>query len=137
MLRKTCAAAMMMLAITTPAQAAKPDLAMVEALERSVKLPAGTKPLDAYDRYYALETVVGRRMIEGMYQESSDDDDLASYQRGDRDPVKYSPPRKGRRHLLAKASSLPDIADGECSVIHVYWDIATARIAHVECNGRG
>ena len=139
MLRKICAAAMLILALTTPAQAAKPDLATVELIEREITLPAGAGPLDAYDRYYALETMSGRRLIVGLFQRTSLTDERERFESGGRSPLRYTPPRHGRRRLMAQASSFLKfgVMDGGCSEIHVYWDIATAKIADVECNGLG
>lgn len=113
-----------------------PDLATVELIERTARLPPTSGPLDGYDRYYARNTITGRKVIVGLYLATHIADERERYGRGDPHYWEPVPPRKGRLHLLANASELPgDIADGGCEEINVIWDVATEKVAGVECNG--
>ncbi len=93
-----------------------PNRADVVRLERQVMPPGGYR-LDSYDRAYSGTYVSGRKVIEGRWVE---------VERG----------RKPRVDVVSY-EKLPDIADGGCSVVTVYYDLATAKIAGVRCNGLG
>ena len=135
-LRKTYTATALLLAAVVSARASSLDLATVERIEKSVQLPAHSRPVDGYDRYYAPDTVSGRKVIVGLYLATDIADERERYREGNRDYWKGGPPRKGQRHLLLNASLLPDgIDDGGCEEIHVYWDVSNAKIAGIFCNG--
>jgi hypothetical protein len=132
----TCATAVLLLAATTPARASTPDLSTIERIERAVQLPPTSDPIDGYDRFYAPDTVFGRRMIVGLYLATHITDEGERYRKGDPDFWKGGPPRKGRTHLFANKDLLPDgIADGGCEEIHVFWDLARAKVVSIFCNG--
>ena len=132
MLQNTFSIAVLLLATTAPASASSPDLAIVEKLERTIQLPEGSHPLDEYDRYYAPGTISGRQTIVGLYLATR----ITDRDKSDADHGNGRPPRKGQLHLLAKAKLLPSgISDGGCEEVHVFWDVVTAKIAGVYCNG--
>jgi hypothetical protein len=96
--------------------------AVVAKIERAVTLPSTASAMDGYDRYYAPTTYSNRPMIVGLF--------LATSIANEREP------RKGRFRIVSSEADLPGgISDGGCLEIHVYWDIATEKIAGVFCNG--
>ena len=80
-------------------------------VERIIELPRGAYPLLAYARFYNGRVTGTRRLIE------------ATYLRGRRRPGIY---------LNEPA---PDIEDGGCSVVHIWYDVKSARVSAIECNG--
>jgi hypothetical protein len=101
----------------TPAAAAAAPTAEQEAImdriEREVRLPEGADPLGAYLRYYALhQDGHGTRVVIGYYVRST------------------SP---GRRWV--DETEQPMIDDGGCSIVQVVYDLATQSIQNAYCNG--
>ena len=136
MFRMTSVTAGLILAATVSARAAAPDLATVGRIERAVRLPESSRPLDGYDRYYAPDSISDRQVIVGLYLATEMADERESYKK--RHFWNGGRPRKGQLQVLANASMLPDgITDGGCEEIHVYWDVMTSKIAGVFCNGLG
>ena len=87
--------------------------AIMDRIEREVRLPAGAGPLGAYERYYALhQDDRGTRVVAAIY-------------------VRGGTP--GRRWV--EETGQPMIADGGCDVIEVIYDLTTQRIQTVACNG--
>lgn len=88
----------------------------VAKLEAQAKPPEGYR-LNRYDRAYSGTYISGRKIIEGRWVE------VAHGQRPKVEIVAYD--------------QLPNIADGGCSVVTVYYDVVTAKVASVHCNGLG
>ena len=84
----------------------------VDSLERTVKLPPGSYPIDAYARYYTVESISHRRMVLGYFV--------------------FGGPEPAGRYLHGSPVS---ISDGGCSVVTVYFDLKTQKVAGVSCNG--
>ncbi len=118
MFRNSLCVVLLLAALATPAIAAPPDPGAIERIEATIKLPRGSRPLADYERYYAVDTASGRRMIFGLYLIDGED-----------------PPGTSKLHLLDDASKLPIVMDGGCGVIQVRWDVASAQIVSVACNG--
>jgi hypothetical protein len=91
-----------------------PDAPTIAKLEAAVQLPPGAQPLASYQRYYAYVGKPGHLLVAGAY-----------VARGG----------LGNVHLVASADLLPDIADGGCSVVYLWWDVATGKTIGAACNG--
>lgn len=89
--------------------------ALAVEIERAVVMPERARPIDAYDRNYAL-TGVGT--VVGRYQ-------LASARR----------PPAGRRRWFDDPADIPMIFYGGCSQVNVEYNLATRRVVTVSCNG--
>jgi hypothetical protein len=86
----------------------------IRYLEARVRLPEGAQPLEAYDRYYAIDRVGDRTVVHGVYLLRRS---FGNIERGGMTPV------EGRAGALrGDADDLPIVADGGCSVISVYFD---------------
>jgi hypothetical protein len=84
----------------------------MERIEREVRLPAGARPLPAYDRFYA-ETDRGR--ILGVYL-------LAGRGHG------------GESHWLDDRKDLPFIEGGGCKEINLTVDRTNSIVTAISCN---
>jgi hypothetical protein len=112
-----------------PGQALQPDPvmrpdvtreALMDRIERDVRLPRGAGPLASYVRSYAWQQRGdGVRKVAAVYVS----DGIAQQ-------AKMAP----GRHWLAP-DMLPLIMDGGCAIISLSYDVATQRIEHVTCNG--
>lgn len=87
--------------------------AIMDRIEREVRLPDGAQPLTAYGRFYAWQ-----QREDGIRKV------LAVYVTGE------SP----GRHWVAE-NALPVVLDGGCGIISLSYDVAAQRIEHVVCNG--
>jgi hypothetical protein len=108
-----------------PAQNAAPDAqaaapadeqaAIMDRIERDLRLPDGAGPLAGYSRYYAWQSREdGVRKV------------LAIYVRE---------PNPAQRWVAETA--LPLIMDGGCGIVSLSYDVAAQRVEHIECNGEG
>lgn len=89
--------------------------AIMDRIEREVRLPEGADPLASYERSYAWQRPDdGVRKVIGVYLEPDGES-------------------RGRRWVAENA--LPMILDGGCGMITLSYDVATQRIEHVTCNG--
>lgn len=110
--------------------------ALMDEVEKNVRLPEGAAPLTAYTRYYAYG---GRGKVEARYRialdppwpcpKDKDDTILAGLPC---EPLKRS--RAPRRHWVAVLPD-PGVHDGGCAVIHISYDLATRRVERISCNG--
>lgn len=96
----------------------RPDVtqdALMDRIEREVRLPGEARPLATYRRLYAWhEDKDGTRTVVGYYEN-----------------LLGSPPG---RHWVTE-SDFPLIADGGCGVIRLIWNVAAQRIEQINCNG--
>jgi hypothetical protein len=117
-----CLIAIASLALPAAAQSWTPDLKTVTALDVSVKVPGGYGrapiPLKKYLRYYAGATVNGRRMIRGEFV-------LFNAFDSSKRPGVY----------IVAEDGLPVVFDGGCTVVNLLYDLKTARIVEISCNG--
>lgn len=128
--------------------------ALMDEIERKVRLPAEAEPLDAYGRYYAFS---GRRRVEARYllpPEPETPDPLPA-DWGCEEVVALGneietreipcPPdrdlshflRAGQRRWVAHRKAIPMIFDGGCRVVHVTFDLKTREVEPAFCNGVG
>ena len=84
----------------------------VADLEQSVTLPKGAHRLADYARYYTAESLHHRRVLRGYF-----------VLKGPDTPGSY----------LRESPVI--VADGGCSVVTVYFDLKTRRVAGAVCNG--
>lgn len=90
--------------------------ALVQDVERDLRLPAGANKLTSYDRYYAKEENSKGRFIVGILQ--------------------YKSAGTGEIRI-AKPGALPIIFDGGCGVVRIRYSIDHKKLEMVECNGEG
>lgn len=89
--------------------------AIMDRIEREVRLPGGAGPLDSYSRFYAWqERGDGVRKVIAVYLGV-----------GERTP--------GRR--WGTENEFPLILDGGCGMITLSYDVTAQRIEHITCNG--
>ncbi len=78
-------------------------------------MPQRARPIDAYDRNYALTgvgTVVGRYQLATTRQ-----------------------PPAGRKRWFDDPADMPMIFDGGCTQVNVEYDLTTRKVVAVSCNG--
>ncbi len=92
-----------------------PSHSDVEKLEAQAKPPKGYR-LDQYDRSYSGTFVSDRKVIEGHW-------------------IQVRTPGQKPRVTIVTYDQLPQVMDGGCSVVTVYYDLATAKVTGVACNG--
>jgi hypothetical protein len=92
--------------------------AIMDRIERAVRLPDGAEPLAAYARYYGIS---GGR-VEAIYV-------LPSI------GLSQGALAAGRRRWVGDVRQLPGISDGGCAVVEVRFDLTAGRIERVACNG--
>ncbi len=95
-----------------------PTAAQVSRVEAIAKRPRHVKALSKYQRHYAGATVAGRKVIEGRWIE-----------------VDWSDPPTIGVAKIEPYAALPAVLDGGCSIVTVIYDVATDKIAMIECNG--
>ena len=92
--------------------------ALMDRVERRVRLPEGSMPIGKYARYYAFDAqgnVTGRYIT---FVEPRTDANL---------PL-------GERRWVKDASNLPNVMDGGCSVVTVVFEAKTNKV-DAWCNG--
>lgn len=92
----------------------------MDEIERTIRLPAGSHPLELYGRNYAFS---GDGRVVAVYYSPADDRGRALYALA------------GERRWHDWEGELPFIMDGGCSIVHVTYEIATQHILSVSCNG--
>lgn len=93
------------------APAWKPDLAVIARLERKLVLPPYSHILGHYQRYYAGDTVGGRRVVEGRLIWS----------------------RRAITHIVAP-DKLPNTKGGGCDYIDLTYDVQDDKVTSVACH---
>jgi hypothetical protein len=119
-----------MLALATFPQASAQSAVSEEtirAIEDQVVMPRRAQQLDLYDRYYAPDHVDGHEMIVGVFVLRS------SFGGRARDSATPAPTIANA--FITSRSQLPAIADGGCSVVTVYFDVATQRLLPIRLEG--
>lgn len=98
-----------------PADSDVEQQAIMDRIERAVRLPDDADPLASYERSYAWQQGQdGARKVIGVYLSAGGES-------------------RGRRWVAQNA--LPMIVDGGCGMITLKYDVATRRIEHITCNG--
>jgi hypothetical protein len=94
--------------------------AIMDRIERDVRLPDGADPLAAYIRYYAWQRQPdGGRKVVAVYTAFAAE----------------RPERPGR-HWVAEGA-LPMVDDGGCGIVSLRYDVAAQRIEEIVCNAVG
>lgn len=89
--------------------------ALMDRIEREVRLPDGAGALNTYRRLYAWHEDKDRtRKVLGYYEN-----------------LLGSPPGRS----WGTERDFPGIADGGCGVITLVWNVAAQRIERIGCNG--
>ena len=99
----------------------------IRAIEYQVVMPRRAWSLDLYDRYYAPDNVDGREIIVGVF--------LLRSSFGGRARDGAAPASTIANAFTTSRSQLPTILDGGCSVVTVYFDVATQRLLPVHLEG--
>lgn len=124
----------------------------MDKIERTVTLPKGAKPLNAYGRNYAFSgrsKVVATYLVPSLPQVSSEGCEVMledfNSRRCTKKEVEESAERDaryvasqtpaGKRRWYKSARSLPFISDGGCTQVNVEYDILSQRVIAVSCNG--
>ena|SRR5271168_2896432 len=102
-----------------------PDAATISKLESNIKpgdIPKfsdGHLPIvTEYDRYYAPYMAADHRMIRG---------ELVI-------PI-GSKMKPAGVYVVDSEKDFPHISDGGCAIVHVVYDVETARVVSLKCNG--
>jgi len=102
-----------------PDHVVRPDVtqdALMDRIEREVRLPPGADPLSSYARSYAWhQGKDGTRTVAAYYESLTGD-------------------FRGRRRWTTERE-FPLIADGGCGVVTFSYDPATGRFENISCNG--
>ena len=127
--------------------------ALMQRIESRVQMPAGAKPLEAYDRYYRWsgpnEVVAG--FVIPYPPADPDQGCVIMDRKGERPcPPPTAKDREDYRAALARLSGprvrmwidgkyLPSdgISDGGCMVVNIRYDVAADRVKESFCNGIG
>ena len=88
---------------------------LVVAVEAHITLPAGSRPIGAYGRYYYGWFKHGHRMLVGVFVL-------------DATPAGV--------HIVTSAQA-PMVLDGGCSVVNLTYDPARKKVTSLFCNGSG
>lgn len=89
--------------------------AIVDRIEREIRMPRGAEPLASYARYYAWQR-----------DQAASGTVLASYVLGGAgQPGRY----------WTRENRLPALVDGGCTRVILSYDVATQRIHDTYCNG--
>jgi hypothetical protein len=98
-----------------------PDAATISKLESNIEIPTfGNEPpptVSEYARYYAPYMAGDHRMIRGELVRPM----------GSRKPAGI--------YVVGSEKDFPHIFDGGCSVVHVVYDVETASVVSLKCNG--
>ncbi|MDB5430851.1 MAG: hypothetical protein JWP35_1967 [Caulobacter sp.] len=91
--------------------AGDPKAAIMDSIERQARLPDGALAVEKYERHYAY---MGDGTVIGIYV-SLDGDDVP-----------------GR--TWGSTKQLPQISDGGCGVVTVFYDPKTKKVTDTRCN---
>ena len=117
----------------------------MDKIERTVVLPNGAKPLDAYGRNYAFSgpnTVVATYLIP---LSTLDDENCKAMEHGSLRPctktetqathrLQFTQTPAGQRRWFKNVRDLALVADGGCAQINFQYDMTTERVANVSCS---
>lgn len=146
---------LLVLTASGPASISPNQSALMDEIERTIVLPKGANPLNAYGRNYAFS---GPNNVVGIYLLPTPRTDLSKpgsceklmlpnftprpctkqeieeeVRRGARAFAAQTP--AGKRRWYSDVSGLPGISDGGCMQINVAYEISTHRFLGVVCNG--
>ncbi|WP_243402803.1 MULTISPECIES: hypothetical protein [Bacteria] len=152
---RSCLALPILALLATAAAPVPPsarERAVMDAIERSIVLPAKARPLAAYGRNYAWADpthVVANYllpssppapnqgcdvMIENFKSRPCTRAEIADMARRDAKSRAAETPA-GQRRWFAHAHDLPFIFDGGCIQVTVAYDVVSRSITRTQCNG--
>jgi hypothetical protein len=98
----------------TPTQG---EIARLEAGLRLPTRPSPSGPLKDYERYYAGVVQNGHRMIRAEFV-----------------ALGIAPGARGQVHITSK-DKFPVIMDGGCGIVNLLYDVQSATVVSIGCNG--
>jgi|GEM_PF-6357543 len=96
----------------------------IGVIEARVVLPPSAEPLEAYDRYYALERIGQHNLVHGVFllrRSFGDVDRTGMVSLGSRPNV-----------YRGASTDLPIVADGGCAVVSVVFDPVSSSFVQIE-----
>lgn len=99
----------------------------IRTIESRIEMPPGARPLEEYDRFYSGGRLSGREGVQGvlLLRET-----FTHVSRGEMAPV------EGMANVYrADADSMPLVADGGCSVVTLYFDLASQEFVELHREG--
>jgi hypothetical protein len=127
-------AAMLVLAVTVAASSSAKDLPSiitaptVRSIESQIVMPRDARPLANYDRYYMLQWIGRDEFVVGRFLER------LPHRRRERAGTLPVPGILGA-FTVARDGRLPDIADGGCTVVTIYFEVSTWKVMPVQYMG--
>lgn len=110
--------------------------ALMDRIERDVRLPTGAHPLSDYARYYAFEN----GGVHAVYIMSWDSTPLpgdACVNSRSHDyncQILLDPLKAGERRWLAESRDLPIETEGGCGVVELHFEVDKGRVTNVACH---
>jgi len=128
-----CFIAPLVLAPTAAAASAKDPPSIITAptvrsIESQVVMPRGADRLASYDRYYMLDWIEQREVVAGRFLQR------LPYRRRERSGAVPVPGIPGA-FTVARGGRLPNISDGGCTVVTIYFDIGTWKMIPIQYMG--
>ncbi len=96
--------------------------------EPLITMPRGAQPLEAYDRYYAMERINDRNIVRGVF--------LVRSSFGGVDRAGMTQLAEGSNIYRGAPNDLPTIADGGCGVITIFFDTVSSQFLQIETDPR-
>ncbi|HEX8448416.1 MAG TPA: hypothetical protein VF652_02390 [Allosphingosinicella sp.] len=126
-----------------------PHEALMDEIERQIRLPPAAEPLAAYGRYYALG---GKGRVVAVYLLPLEPTPLPAdwgceemLEIGNKiasRPIPCPPGPDtpydlvaGQRRWVAGRNALPMVSDGGCMIVNVTFNLRTREVEHAFCNG--
>jgi hypothetical protein len=94
---------------------------LMDQIEKQILMPAGSRPIAEYARYYAFDK---KGRVIAIYTTWIEPDDAS-----------LNLPT-GQRRWVSDEGHLPGISEGGCGVVEVLFDPATDEVKRAECNER-
>lgn len=99
----------------------------IRTIESRIEMPPGTRPLADYDRYYSGIRLSGREGVQGVLLLRRS---FEHVNRGGMESV------EGMDNVYrGDADSMPLVADGGCSVVTLYFDLASQEFVELHREG--
>jgi hypothetical protein len=90
----------------------------IAGMERALKLPAGSYPLQEYRRYYSVDTLSSHHVVEGYF-------------------IRNFVGSPGDKPGIYINQSHGTIMDGGCDIIVLHYDVDAHVLIDARCNGLG
>jgi len=100
----------------------------ISHIEARISMPRGAQPLEAYDRYYAVERIDDRNIVKGVF--------LLRSAFGDVDRAGLEPLTDRAHVYRGAAANMPAVADGGCAVVTTYFDTQSSHFLQLEADPR-